>query len=131
MQKIEFVVRDGVKDLDRMLQGNFNTFRHGNKWTRLKVGETVELMSFVKGPTVVEVGNFKKAAGDQHAVLGFAVVTGVAFGPLGDMLMDYADGNYEAQDEAELAGVLASVYGPENVSRHEAYTVVHLVRLTP
>ncbi len=130
--QIEFVARNGVKDLDLMLSGNFNTFRHGNKWTCLVVGETVELITVVRGPVVVDVGNFQKeVAGDQYTVLGLAVVTGVTFGSLNDMIMDYAHDNHETPDEIELVNVLASIYGPEKVGRNELYTVVHLVRMVP
>ncbi len=133
MQKIEFITRNGVEDLNLLLFGNFNTFRHGNKWTCLKVGETVELVAIEKGSPVRMVHNGPEAIERPrlNTIIGEAVVTGITFGSLSDMVIDYAHDNYETPDEAELVGILASAYGPEKVGRTELYTVVHLVRMVP
>ncbi len=128
MEKIKF---EGVlHELDEELRGTFNTFRHGPKWTKLRIGEVVELTHF-EGASPVRLANSPREfeQSDLDTEIGRAVVIDVSFGQLGDMLLDHAVQNYETDDEGELAGVLADVYGAKSVRREAQYTVVHLVRL--
>lgn len=93
-----------------------NTFRKGNKWADLQVGEKIELAL---------TGN-----GQPDVVVGQARVVGVVVDKLGKLLSRHAHGNHETflaeNADQVLLGILKQIYF--DASDDEIFTAIYLDR---
>lgn len=95
-----------------------NTFRKGDKWADLKIGETIEIATI---------------AGETETVVGTAKVVGIVLGKLTSMLGRHAHSNHETfslgpnsfADDA-LFKILKQAY--PDCSTEDIFTVVYLDR---
>lgn len=101
------------------LDNEFNTIRMGLFYSkRLTVGETVAIVD----------SKAKK-------IVGHATVTGVVAGPLGELLVEYAETNHTQigldpmTAPERLFQVVTKLYGPHIAIRTRSATVVQLRRL--
>lgn len=93
-----------------------STFRMGNKWANLQLGEVVELVHLHDG---------------VETVVGTAEVNGVVVGPYQEMLMRHGESNHEAENNHDAVGtldeVIRSIYG-DAVEAEATATVIYLRR---